>query len=233
MRPTLGAVTIGQSPRPDVIPELEALLPGVRFREAGALDDEPPDTLRRLAADPRGPMLVTRLRDGREIRVGEDDTLPRVQRAVDRLQGEVDAILLLCTGSFPRLTSMVPVLYPERVLTHFVAGVLDGGVLAVLTPGAAQIDWQAGRWRAACRDARIVVAAASPYGADWRPALDGAVDQVVAATPALVVMDCLGYDGAMREHVRVRTGAPVALARSVLARAAAELLGPPDPGEGG
>jgi protein AroM len=225
MSRTLGAVTIGQSPRPDVIPELEALLPGVRFREAGALDDESPDTLRRLAAGPRGPILVTRLRDGREIRVGEDDTVPRVQRVVDRLQGQVDAILLLCTGSFPRLASGVPLLYPERVLAHFVAGVFDRGVLAVLTPGAAQVDWQTGRWCAACPDARIVVVAASPYGTDWRRALDGALDRVVAAAPALVVMDCLGYDGAMRAHVRARTGAPVALARSVLARAAAELLG--------
>jgi protein AroM len=97
--------------------------------------------------------------------------------------------------------------------------------VAVLTPGAAQVDWQVSRWRAACPEARIVVAAASPYDADWRPALDGAVDRVAAATPALVVMDCLGYDGAMRERVRARSGAPVALARSVLARAAAELLG--------
>jgi protein AroM len=225
MRPTLGAVTIGQSPRVDVIPELLALLPGVTFREAGALDGAPPDTLRRLAAEPVGPILVTRLSDGREIRVGEDDIVPRVQRAVDRLQGETDAILLLCTGPFPPLASAVPLLHPDRLLAHFVAAVLDRGRLAVLTPGAAQVDWQARRWRAACPGADVVVASASPYGADWHPALDGALEAVLAARPALVVMDCLGYDRAMREHVRARAGVPVVLARSVLARAAAELLG--------
>jgi protein AroM len=225
MSPTLGAVTIGQSPRVDVIRELVPLLPGVAFREAGALDDEGPVELRRLAAEPAGPLLVTRLRDGREIRVGEDDVVPRVQRAIDRLQGGVEAILLLCTGTFPRLESAVPLLYPERVLRHFVAGVLDRGGLAVLTPGAAQVEWQARRWRAACPDAEVMVAAASPYEPDWRPGLDAAADRLAAAGPALVVMDCLGYDGAMRERVHARTGAPVALARSVLARAAAELLG--------
>jgi protein AroM len=224
MGPTLGAVTIGQSPRPDVIPELQGLLPGVRFREAGALDGEPPAVLRRLADRPAGPILATRLGDGREIRVGEDDIAPRVQRAVDRLQGDVDAILLLCTGPFPRLASTVPLLYPDRILTHFVAGVFDRGVLAVLTPAPAQLGWQASRWRAACPVGEVLVAAASPYAPDWRPGLDGAVDRL-AARPALVVLDCLGYNGAMRARVRARTGAPAVLARSVLARAAAELVG--------
>jgi protein AroM len=224
MRATLGAVTIGQTPRVDVIPELAALLPGAAFREAGALDDEPPEALRRLAADPRGPILVTRLRDGREIRVGEADVLPRLRRAIALLEEGVDAILLLCTGPFPRLTARVPLLYPERVLVHFVAGVFDGEALGVLTPGAAQVEWQVRRWRAACPGAEVAVAAASPYGSDWRPALDAALDALARSRPALMVMDCLGYDRAMREHVRARTGTPVALARSVLARAAAELL---------
>lgn len=225
MSATLGAVTIGQSPRIDVVPELASLLPGVAFHEAGALDDEPPEALLCLAADPRGPILVTRLRDGREIRVGEEDIVPRVQRAIARIEDRVDAILLLCTGSFPRLAARVPLLYPERLLAHFVAGVFDGGALAVLTPGAAQVDWQLRRWRAACPGAGVAVAAASPYEADWRPGLDTALDALARARPALVVMDCLGYDRAMRAQARERAGVPVVLARSVLARAAAELLG--------
>lgn len=169
---------------------------------------------------------MTRLRDGREIRIGEDDIVPGVQRAVDRLQGEVSAILLLCTGSFPPLRSAVPLLYPERVLTHFVAGVLDGPTLAVLTPAEAQIPWQVARWRFALpADTDVVVASASPYGADWRRGLEPALERLEVRKPALVVLDCLGYDGAMRDLALARTGAPVAVARSVLARAAAELLG--------
>ncbi|MBI2469023.1 MAG: AroM family protein [Candidatus Rokubacteria bacterium] len=228
MSAVLGAVTIGQSPRTDVIPELAALLPGVVFREAGALDGESPEALRRLAARPAGPLLVTRLRDGAEIQVGEADVVPRLQRAIDRLQDEAEAILLLCTGPFPALASRVPLLYPDRVLGHFVSAVFDGPVLAVLTPAEAQIPWQEKRWRERVgAPVAIVVAAASPYTADWRRAFEPALGTVRARQPSLVVMDCLGYDGAMRELVRARTGAPVALARTVLARAAAELLALP------
>lgn len=226
MSPVLGAVTIGQSPRPDVIPELAALLPGVAFREAGALDEEPAETLARLAARPAGHLLVTRLRDGREIRLGEDDLLPRVQRAVDRLQGGAEAILLLCTGPFPDLASGVPLLYPGRVLTHFVAGVFAGPTLAVLVPAAEQVPWQETRWRDAVGSGvGIAVEAVSPYAPAWPHAFEPALDRLAAARPALVVMDCLGYDLAMRARAAARLRAPVALARSVLARAAAELLG--------
>lgn len=223
----LGAVTIGQSPRVDIIPELAALLPGATFREAGALDDETQVSLDRLAARPAGPILVTRLRDGREIRVGEEDILPLVQRAVDRLQGAADAILLLCTGAFPPLRSAAPLLYPERVLTHFVLGVHDTGPVAVLTPAEAQVSWQAARWRALLPDTEVTVDPASPYGRDWRSGLEAALGRVAARKPGLVVLDCLGYDLAMAALARARTGRPVALARSVLARAAAELLGLP------
>lgn len=226
MSVVLGAVTIGQSPRTDVIPELAPLLPGVTFREAGALDPESPEALRELAARAADRILVTRLRDGTEIRLAEDDVVPRVQRAVDTLQDDAAAILLLCTGPFPTLASRVPLLYPDRVLQHFVAGVFDGPALAVLTPGAPQVPWQEARWRARVPPAtRVVVTAASPYAEDWRRGFEPALAELAAAKPSLVAMDCLGYDRAMRDLVSARVGAPVALARSVLARAAAELLG--------
>jgi hypothetical protein len=39
LRPVVGLVTIGQSPRPDVVPDMvEIIGPGVEIREAGALD---------------------------------------------------------------------------------------------------------------------------------------------------------------------------------------------------
>ena len=38
-RPVVGLVTIGQSPRPDVVPDMAEITgPGVEIREAGALD---------------------------------------------------------------------------------------------------------------------------------------------------------------------------------------------------
>ena len=222
----LGVVTIGQSPRDDVVPELRPLLPGVTLREAGALDGETPAALATLAAEPAGPILVTRLRDGREIRIGEHDVLPRVERAIAAVEGGAEAVLLLCTGPFPTLAARVPLLYPDRILGHFVAGVVAHTVVGVLTPAAAQIPWQATRWRATLPDRHeIVIATASPYASEWRAAFRTPLEELAGRRPGLVVMDCLGYDRAMRDAVRARLGVPTILARTVLARAAAELLG--------
>jgi hypothetical protein len=49
----VGAVTIGQSPRGDVVPELLVLLPGVDCVETGALDGESPRRSRRSRAPRR------------------------------------------------------------------------------------------------------------------------------------------------------------------------------------
>jgi len=39
LRPVVGLITIGQSPRPDVVPDMAEIIgPGVEIREAGALD---------------------------------------------------------------------------------------------------------------------------------------------------------------------------------------------------
>lgn len=225
MKPKLGAVTIGQSPREDVIPEMSALLPGVELHEAGALDGVDQDTLAALAANPRGGQLVTRLRDGTEIRAGEDDLLPRLSDRVAELARLGAPILVLCTGSFPGLTARVPLLFPDRVLAALTEAVAPPGRLAVITPGEGQLAWQARRWTGlggAWTD--VEVRAASPYRPDWSDALDAALDELAATAPAMAVLDCIGYTEAMRSRAVRRLGVPVLLARSVLARAAAELL---------
>jgi protein AroM len=170
---------------------------------------------------------VTRLRDGSEIRVGEADILAGVQRGVDALQERADVILLLCTGPFPRLRSRKPLLVPDRILLHFVRGVVDHPRVGVLTPAEAQVPWQEARWRASLPETveEIAVVSASPYGVAWREAFRDPLARLAVHGPGLVVMDCLGYDRAMRAAVRATLGVPVVLARTVLARAAAELLG--------
>src|SRR5262249_31400455 len=89
----------------------------------------------------------------------------------------------------PPLRPGVPLLCPDRLLAHFVAGVFDGPTLAVLTPGQAQVPWQTTRWRATIGPAAgLVVQAASPYATDWRPGLDEALDRIMVRKPALVVL---------------------------------------------
>ena len=122
--PRLGAVTIGQSPRTDIIPELRTVLGAeIEIVEAGALDGLAPEEIRALAPVGGDTVLVTRLRDGSGVRVGHQHVVPRLVRRVEEIAAQVDAVLLLCTGSFHPFRTEIPVLYPERLLFGLVRAV--------------------------------------------------------------------------------------------------------------
>ncbi len=108
----IGALTIGQSPRPDLVaPLLERLPAGYRLLQAGALDglgaEEIPD-----GSQGRYP-LTTRLRDGRPVTVDQSYLAPRLQEALDQLEEEgAVATILLCAGTFPGLVGQRPLVKP-------------------------------------------------------------------------------------------------------------------------
>lgn len=193
---------------------------GVTVVEAGALDGLAPDEVAGLAPAPGEPVLVTRLRDGSSVRVAHRLVLPRLVRQVEALARRVDAVLLLCTGSFPPFHVDCPVLYPDRLLQHFVGAVAPSGHLGVVTPDEGQVEEQAGRWSRVA--ARVTVRAASPYGDPSR--LVEAARSLAALEVDLVVLDSVGYNLGAKRTVREVVGVPVVLPRTVLARAAAELL---------
>lgn len=218
---TLGAVTIGQSPRTDIIPELRTVLPpDVEILEAGALDGLGPEEIRAFAPAGRDTVLVTRLRDGSGVRVAHRHVMSRLVRKVEALALQVDAILLLCTGSFEPFRTSRPVLYPERLLLSLARAVASDGHIGVITPDEGQVEEQRMRWRDAAR--AVTIRAASPYTDGARlPALGR---ELADAGASLIVLDSLGYSLAMKQAVRRASGRPVLLPRTVLARAAAELL---------
>jgi protein AroM len=218
----VGMITIGQSPRPDITGEIRPLLgPAASVVETGALDGLTSAEIAAMGPDDDDHTLVTLLRDGREVLLGRRHVIPRVQACVDRLQDQVELILMLCTGTFPPFRTRRPMLYPEHLLFQNARMIASGGHVGVLTPSARQAGDQERRWRGVVRAA--TVRAFSPYTP--RDDLDAACADFLAAGVDMVVLDCLGYTIALKRRVRELTGKPVLLARTLLARVAAELVG--------
>ncbi|MDQ7849042.1 MAG: AroM family protein [Armatimonadota bacterium] len=214
----LGVLTIGQSPRSDVVPLLAEWLGG-EVVEAGALDGLAEVEIAALAPASGEYLLATRLRDGRQVTVSRERILPHIQRALDRLAPQVDVVLLLCTGEFPPLASEQLLIEPSRVLHHVVAGVAGGRRLGVLVPLPAQVEEARRRWQAAGPVA--AVAAASPYGnADF----SGAGRALREAGAELIVMDCMGYTPGHKRQVVAAAARPVVLAGTAVAAVLRELL---------
>jgi protein AroM len=111
---TIGAITIGQAPRDDVVPEMEKLLgPGVRVLQAGALDGLSRADIAALAPADGQDALITRLADGSEVIVAKPAILGRLQGCLDRLAPESEACVILCAGKFPAFRSPRPCSCPS------------------------------------------------------------------------------------------------------------------------
>jgi len=218
---TVGAITIGQTPRDEIVGEMDTVLgAGVRIVQAGALDGLSRSEIDALAPAPGDDdALITHLREGGEVLVAKRRIVPRLQACLDRLADEADVFAILCAGVFPPFTSARPVLLPERCLAAVVDAAFDGGRLGVLVPIKQQQASSAARWSRV--DPGVVVTVASPYDDPSR--LVAASEELRRAGVTLVVMECQGFTSAMKKVVREVTGAPALLPASVLARFLAEL----------
>lgn len=218
---TVGVVTIGQSPRDDIAPELAAVLgPDVHILESGCLDGLTAAEIGRLAPAPGAPMLVTRLSDGREVELGEERVAALVQGRVDGLEAAgAKVVAILCTGRLATLHSTCPLVEAHAVVTHFVAAVAAQRRLGVIVPAEEQRADAEAQWGAIAADVRVT--AASPYRADGR--LPAAARELRDWGAEAVLLDCLGFGAAAKTEVVRRAGVPVMLPRTLVARAVAEL----------
>lgn len=222
MATKVGMITIGQSPRTDVVPEITALVGRpMEVVEVGALDGLSLEEVRRLAPGPTDETLVTRMADGTEIHVAKRHIVPRIQACIDRVAPQVDAIVLLCTGRFPGFHSPCPFLEPQGLVDRVVQAVVGpGGKVGVMVPGAAQVE--AGRRKMKEYGLTPTVVAASPYtGSDE---IRRAAERLRETDVKAVVMHCIGYDAKMKAEVRQASGKPVILARSVVGKILEEML---------
>jgi protein AroM len=221
----VGLVTIGQSPRSDVVPDMAAVLgPGVDIREAGALDGLQRSEIQALAPTGGDEILVTRLADGSSVFLGKQKIVGLVEQRIAALErGGATLTALLCTGAFPKLRATRPLMQPHPVLLGTLRGLSWSGRLGVLTPSVPHVPQTEARWRRDGFDA--VVAPLSPYEEEDPAALRRAADAMRAGGAGLIVMDCMGFRRKSRDELRGLTGVPVLLANLLVARLIAEACG--------
>lgn len=228
----LGLVTIGQSPRTDVLADLAPLLVGRAYVEHGALDelDEyDSEAFAVVAPESDETPLVSRLRNGASVQIGHRALLPRLEAAIERCAEDgADAVLLMCTGHFEPVPARVPVYDAESLAQAGVVEQVGDTAFGVLTPVAAQVDESRARW-AALMGRPVEVAPCNPYTS--APAeVAGAALTLVAASAARgvrlawIVLDCFGYTAAQADAVAEATGCAVLLTRTEAARRALALI---------
>ena len=213
------AVTTGQSPRDDILGEMRALTPGVEWIERGALDNLADGVLEGLAPRPGEFPIVTHLRSGRTVMVGDRSITPLLQQAADAVSPNASILVVPCSGPLT-IESSIPLLLPDRLLMASVRAIQQAAPVAVVTPSKDQIVPQQQRWNKLGVPAFVL--AASPY----TPTDFSQVGKKARECGAgLVVLDCLAYSRSMKNAAAQAAGLPVLLVRSLMARLTTELIG--------
>jgi len=208
-------VTIGQSPRSDVLPDIlkETRTP-FEVTEQGALDGLTDTEIVNLAPRPGEERLVTRLRDGREVLLGKPAIDRRLHEILVELDhGGFDLLVLLCTGHFTPFRLRTPFIEPQHTVDHFVQGLAYGAErIGILLPNVAQIDEFHG-----IPGMAIKAAGASPYQAESEAVMREAGASL--ADTDIILMHCIGYTEAMRKVVKQAANRPVLVSRQLVAHA--------------
>jgi len=230
----LGVLTIGQSPRTDLIPEIASLLDGITLQERGVLDGLSRGEVAALAPLRGEDVLTTRLSDGSSVLIGEDQVVARMPGVIAELEARVDAVLLACTGPFHDLAHTKPLFLPDRIITYTTAALSgDGDAVGVICPLPEQAGFTVDKFRPRLAPGTpILIGAASPYTAG-PDEIATAGSRLASRGARILALDCIGYTEAMRAAVAAATGLPVVLARSSAARLAAEAMAPASVGAAG
>ena len=219
----LGMLTIGQSPRVDVIPEIRDLVGlDVEIVEKGALDGLNLEEVEKFYPEKDDYGLITRMEDGTEVKVAERHIIERIKKCISDFEEEaVDVILLLCTGEFPDVESKKIVLQTNKIILHTTISILNKGKLGVIVPSADQIPEVEAKWKGAGFE--VVTEVVSPYRGTDEEVKEKA-NKIKAFDVDLVVLDCIGYNRKIKAMFREITEKPVLLPRTAMGRIVGEIM---------
>ncbi len=220
----LGTLTIGQAPRTDITPILDAVLGSELPRQhAGVLDGlSRAEIDRDFAPQPGGALLITKLLDGTSVVIDRERTEQAALAKLAALEAAgCSTILMLCTGHFAKLrTKRARLIEPDRILPPTVAALVQDAQLGIIVPLAEQIASEAGKWAPLARPP--IYAAASPYGGDGLTVAEAA--KALAERGAdILLMDCIGF---VERHRRdaATAGLPVILSNALIAKIVSEVV---------
>lgn len=225
MRRTLGTLTIGQAPRTDVAPVLEAALgKDVPCIHAGVLDGLTRTEIEaRFGARQNSELLVSRLLDGSSVVVDKEAAEEEAARKVAGLEERgCNVILMLCTGSFHTLkTKSAWLIEPERLLSAAVPSLVGRKLAGVLVPLIEQAGTEGNKWSRLAQPP--LYAASSPYTASNEEFADAA-RSLKEQGAEILLLDCIGYTLDHKATAVAATGLPTVVSSSLVAKIASEIV---------
>jgi protein AroM len=218
----IGMITIGQSPRDDIVPNLlEILGNNYEIIQMGALDDKSMKELESLTLYEDEYILVTRLKDGSEIKINKSYILPLIEAKIKELERQgVSIIVLMCTGKFPAFDSSILVVTPQEILAGVLMGILKNGSLGVIYPAEEQVSM--GKTEFNREGIKVHSYWLSPYKNEG--SLEELASQLLEANLDLIFLNCFGFQTKAKKYLKEKVGVPVLQSNTLVARVIKELV---------
>ncbi len=213
---TIGCLTIGQSPRPDILDELSSLLPSnCHLMELGALDNLNSTKLQKVAPAGDDAFYVTLLRNGTEVSISQLMLEGLLQRGLAELQRRgAHLAILLCTGELPPMASGIPYFRGGEIIKERVKREYRGKRIAVVVPDPGQAANMSQRWNNLGVNHDIY---------DCPPYFETEQSRKLCAKlrkndADFIVLDCIGFTLEMEKCFRQQTGKHVLLPRTIIGK---------------
>lgn len=218
--PRVAVVTLGQTPRTDVVPELcELTGRPMEAIEFGVLDGVDADVLARISPGPGEPALLTRMRDGSDIVMSIDWTSDRMQEIYSEIAGlDIDLVVLMSSllGAVPAPAQTT--IFCDRVVVRTIETFTDAGLrVGILLSLDSQGDMVVRDRTRRPEMVRAAIARPGDHGA-----LEVAIDELDDCD--VLILHSVTYSEEERRNAAARSGKPVVMARRLVASAIREAL---------
>lgn len=220
--PSIGLITIGQSPREDITSDIKTFLDKqLHILESGALDNLSGSEIKRLYPEKTDFPLITRLKDKSSVVVGRKKIYPLILSKILEIENlGVQLSALLCTEDFPEFASTRLVLLPSRLIFFSAISLLPVGKICVVVPMEEQKDKMQNRWEKT--GLKVKIETINPY--ENLSDIDKICHRISRQKFDLIILDCMGYNLMIKQRIKKLTGISVLLPRSILTRYIRELI---------
>ena len=219
----VGFITIGQSPRTDITSDILSILDkDVELFETGALDDYSYDEIiANFSPKYNDGTLVSRLRDGREVKIAQLSIEPIIQEKIDEFEEDgINNIVLLCTGQFGEVMCTKTLIKPQGIIYSLASQLANERPISVLYPDQKQKKDMERKWGVLGLQVDFFVA--DPYGDITE--IEKVAYEIKKKGNSLLIMDCLGYSIEMKNIIKNITKKSILLPRTIIASIINELV---------
>jgi protein AroM len=222
IRMKIGMLTIGQSPRSDILPGLSEIL-GTKFEivEAGALDDLTKKDLESIEIQKDDYLLVSRMRDGTEIKITKRIILPLLQKKIKMFEEKgIRIMIIMCTGKFPKFESTSLIVTPQDIIQGVLNSAIKKGSIGVVYPAKEQTKMAEAAFGR--EGIKIYADYLSPY--EGKNNIDELADRLAKKELDIILLNCFGFNSDVKKIVAQKTCRPVILSNTLVARVLKELV---------